>query len=200
MSPETETPRPRVPTLFHRLNRRHRDRPTAGRARPGTEFDSSDPDELVRRLDASDCFCRDTRVGRMYHPKEVSFRELTSRDSLHVTFRQDRSVSTHIDRRSPLARRQPGGTCRYSPLRIVVHNVTGALNDVLRLTIGHRPSTADYLVEQLVDDRAVSHTLTVMEVGRGGEGIDGHDGDLAGDTDRRDDTGELQHVGPPSPS
>ncbi len=167
------------------------------RSRPGTEFDSADPDELVRRLDASDCFCRDTKVGRMYHPREVSFRELTSRDSLHVTFSKDRTVSTHIDRRSPLARRWPGGTCRYSPLRIVAHNITGALNDLLRLTIGRRASTADDLVDQLVDDHAVSDTVTGKEIGRRDGG--GAGDDRAGD-DRRDDTGELQVVGSPSSS
>ncbi len=204
MPPDAHPRHPRVPVLFDRARRAPvgRDRQT-DRARPGTEFDSSDPEELVRRLDASDCFCRDTKVGRMYHPKEVSFRELTARNSLHVTFRPDGKVSTHIDRRSPLARRQPGGACRYSPLRIVAHNVTGALNDVLRLTIGRRPSTADYLVDQLVDDRAVSETVTVKEVGRtdGGRPDDVGARPATGAADGgRDDTGELQAVGGPSRS
>lgn len=199
MPPEDRTQQPRVPTLVDRLrpDRLRADRPDRGvsRNRPGTEFDSADPDELVRRLDASDCFCRDTKVGRMYHPREVSFRELTPRDSLHVTFGEDRTVSTHIDRRSPLARRQPGGFCRYSPLRIVAHNITGALNDVLRLTIGRRTSTADYLVDHLVDDHAVSHTVAGKENGR----LDGDEPDFyrAG-AERRDDTGELQAVSSPS--
>ncbi len=194
MPPETGSPHPRAPTVVGRIRR---DRPAVGRTRPGTEFDSSDPDELVRRLDASDCFCRDAKVGRLYHPKEVSFRELTSRDSLHVTFRRDRTVSTHIDRHSPLARRQTGGKCRYSPLRIVAHNVTGALNDLLRLAIGRRPNTADHLVDQLVDDHAVTDTVTVKEVDRS-DGTERHDAADPGDPDRRgDDTEELRAVGFP---
>ncbi|MBW3610283.1 MAG: hypothetical protein KY438_01945 [Actinobacteria bacterium] len=201
MPPEQKTTNPRVPPFLTRI--RH-DR-QADRVRPGTEFDSSDPEELVRRLEASDCFCRDTKVGRMYHPNEVSFRELTARDSLHVSFRRGRTVSTHIDRHSPLARRQSGGTCRYSPLHIVAHNVTGALNDLLRLTIGRRASTADYLADQLVDDHAVSDTVTVKEVDRnvggdhgGGDHAPADHADVGADVDRRDDTGELQAVGTPS--
>lgn len=201
MPPEQKTTNPRVPPFLTRV--RH-DR-QADRVRPGTEFDSSDPEELVRRLDASDCFCRDTKVGRMYHPNEVSFRELTARNSLHVTFRRGRTVSTHIDRHSPLARRQSGGNCRYSPLRIVAHNVTGALKDLLRLTIGRRANTADYLADQLVDDHAVSDTVTVKEVDRnvgadqaGGDHAPADHADVDSDVDRRGDTAELQAVGTPS--
>ncbi|MDQ3354983.1 MAG: hypothetical protein M3507_11020 [Actinomycetota bacterium] len=160
MSPHTQFPsRPQAPRLPAALARLRGQRPATG-GRPGSEFDSAEPDDLVRRLDASDCFCRDTKAGRLYHPKETSFREITSRDSLHVTVREGNTVTTHIDRHSPLARRQSGGECRYSPLRIAAHNVTGAVGDLLRLTIGRRESPADHLV----DDQAVSETVTSKEV------------------------------------
>ncbi len=119
--------------------------------RPGSRFDSADPDELVRRLETSERFCRDTR--------EVSFREITRHDSLHVAVRAGRKVATHVDRHSPLARCQPGGRCRYSPLRVAAHNVTGALNDVLRLTLGRREDPARHLV----DDAAMAEMVTSKE-------------------------------------
>lgn len=149
------TPR-RGPQVLARL-RRSRAMPK----RPGTEFDSSDPAGLIRRLDDSDCFCRDTRVGRMYHPKEVSYREIRPRDSLHVTLRDGRTVATHVDRHSPLARRQPGGDCRYSPLRIAAHNITGAARDLLRLATREE---RDHEHERaLVDDQNVSDALDAKE-------------------------------------
>ncbi len=119
--------------------------------RPRSRFDSADPDELVRRLETSDRFCRDTR--------EVSFREITRHDSLHVTVRAGREVATHVDRHSPLARCQPGGRCRYSPRRVAAHNVTGALNDVLRLTLGRPEDPARHLV----DDAAMAEMVTSKE-------------------------------------
>ena len=149
--------RARMPQMLARL------RPNRGAVarRPGTAFDSSDPEGLIRRLDASDCFCRDTRVGRMYHPRDISFRELAPRDSLHVTLRDGRTVSTHVDRHSPLARRQTGGDCRYSPLRIAAHNLTGAARDLVRLA--RRAERHPQEEHTLVDDHAVSEALRVKE-------------------------------------
>ena len=149
--------RARMPRMLARL--RPTRRPVPGR--PGTAFDSSDPEGLVRRLDASDCFCRDTRAGRMYHPKDVSFRELAPRNSLHVTLRDGRTVATHVDRHSPLARRQTGGVCRYSPLRIAAHNVTGAARDLVRLA--RRTAPHHEHEHTLVDDHAVSELLSAKE-------------------------------------
>lgn len=158
MPTSTLPPKPRRgPQVLARLRRGPRPVPK----RPGTEFDSSDPEGLVRRLDDSDCFCRDTKVGRMYHPKEVSYREISSRDSLHVTLRNGRTVATHVDRHSPLAQRQPGGDCRYSPLRIAAHNITGAARDLLRLATGDERDHEH--VRALVDDRNVSEALNAKE-------------------------------------
>lgn len=156
--PTSTLPDPRRrPQVLARLRRGPRPVPK----RPGTEFDSFDPEGLVRRLDESDCFCRDTRVGRMYHPKEVSYREISSRDSLHVTVRDGRTVATHVDRHSPLARRQPGGDCRYSPLRIAAHNITGAARDLLRLAT--RDQRDHDHERSLVDDHTVSDTLNAKD-------------------------------------
>jgi hypothetical protein len=159
----TPFPKPsRVPRALARLGRRRRPLPK----RPGTEFDSSDPDGLIRRLDDSDCFCRDTRAGRMYHPKDVSYREIVPRDSLHVTVRNGRTVSTHVDRHSPLARRQPGGECRYSPLRIAAHNVSGAARDLVRLAV--RRDRGHEHERSLVDDHTVREIVSAKESGGAG--------------------------------
>lgn len=155
----------RVPRALARLGGRNRPMPK----RPGTEFDSADPRGLVQRLDESDCFCRDTKVGRMYHPKDVSYREIASRDSLHVTVRDGRTVATHVDRHSPLARRQPGGDCRYSPLRIAAHNLTGAARDLVRMALGTERGHEHE--RTLVDDHTVSEVLSAKE--RGGRPEDG---------------------------
>lgn len=156
--------RDRVPRLLARLRPV---RPVSPR-RPGSAFDSADPQGLVERLEASDCFCRDTRMGRMYHPRDVSFRELSPRDSLHVTVRDGRTVATHVDRHSPLARRQRGGDCRYSPLRIAAHNVTGAVRDLVRLARREEDGGEDE--RSLVDDHAVSRALSARESGTDGAG------------------------------
>ena len=136
--------------------------------RSGTRFASDDPIELARRLEASDCFCRDTRLGRLYHRNRVSYREIATADSLHVTVRQNGEVSTHVDRHSPLARRQPGGDCRYSPLRIAAHNVSGMANDLLRLALGRgrlrQGETGDGPAGPgLIDDAAIHAALALRE-------------------------------------
>jgi hypothetical protein len=153
--------------------------------RPGTEFNSADPEGLVQRLDDSDCFCRDTKVGRMYHPKEVSYREISSRDSLHVTLRDGRTVATHVDRHSPLARRQPGGDCRYSPVRIAAHNVTGAARDLVRLAM--RKERGHEHERTLVDDHAVSEALIAKE------------SDDRADADATEDGAGVTDLPPPTP-
>ncbi|CAN5126083.1 hypothetical protein BH24ACT1_BH24ACT1_11430 [soil metagenome] len=147
----------RVPRVLARFGRGSQPMPK----RPGTEFDSADPEGLVRRLDESDCFCRDTKVGRMYHAKDASYREIVPRDSLHVTVRDGRTVATHVDRHSPLARRQTGGDCRYSPVRIAAHNLTGAARDLVRLA--RRDERRHEHERTLVDDHAVSEALIAKE-------------------------------------
>ena len=125
------------PGLLARLRRRRRIP-----HRQSARFASADPGRIERRLAESDCFCRDTPVGKLYHRKQASFREISPTDSLHVTVGEDGLVTSHVDRHSPLARRQPGGACRYSLLRVAAHNVSGMAGDLVRLVVGPRPPRA----------------------------------------------------------
>jgi hypothetical protein len=96
-------------------------------------FTAEDPDALVRDLQASGRFRRDTRLGSMYHPGQISLREVSPRDSLHITLGRGKEISAHVDRYSPLASRQPEHGCRYALHRIAAHNVTGMAADLARL-------------------------------------------------------------------
>lgn len=108
-----------------------------GPRRPGITFESPDPTALVADLEASDRFCRDTTMGRLYHPNRVSYREISSHDSLHVSVGEGNQVSAHVDRHSPLATSRCGGPeCRYSLLRIAAHNVSGMAADMWRVIRG----------------------------------------------------------------
>lgn len=85
---------------------------------------------LIGALDASDRFRRDTGLGNMFHRGKISYRELSPEDSLHIIIDGSR-VSAHVDEISPLQRR-PDGSVRYSALRVLAHNVSGACADVAR--------------------------------------------------------------------
>ncbi len=145
---------PPTPSLWTRLrDRRHTSH------RGSVSFASGDPERLERRLTQSNCFCRDSAVGKLYHRKEVSFREISTTDSLHVTIGADGQVKSHIDRRSPLARHQPGGTCRYSPLRVAAHNVSGMAGDLVRLVLGRAAGLDDATSGGLGGDDEVMRSL-----------------------------------------
>lgn len=108
-----------------------------GPRRPGVTFESPDPAALMADLEASDRFCRDTTMGRLYHRNRVSYREISSHDSLHVSVGEGNQVSAHVDRHSPLATGRCGGPeCRYSLLRIAAHNVSGMAADMWRVIRG----------------------------------------------------------------
>ena len=117
-----------------RREQRHPSATPAVPRRPGASFESPDPAALVANLEASDRFCRDTTIGRLYHPNRVSYREISAHDSLHVSVGEGNHVSAHVDRHSPLAtRRCSGPECRYSLLRIAAHNVSGMAADMWRV-------------------------------------------------------------------
>ena len=149
-----------TPSLWDRL--RHRRQVPH---RQSVRFASADPEGIERRLADSDCFCRDTPVGKLYHRKQASFREISQTDSLHVTVGADGLVTTHVDRHSPLARRQPGGACRYSLLRVAAHNVSGMAGDLVRLAVGSRaPRRPDHDAGAgLSDDEAVTENVAARE-------------------------------------
>ena len=133
----TRAPR-RRPVPWSRRRQQHRaGAPPAVPRRPGVTFESPDPAALLADLEASDRFCRDTTMGRLYHRNRVSYREICSHDSLHVSVGEGNQVSAHVDRHSPLATgRCAGPECRYSLLRIAAHNVSGMAADMWRVIRG----------------------------------------------------------------
>ncbi len=100
---------------------------------------AEDPDALVRDLEASGRFRRDTRLGSLYHRGEISLREVSPIDSLHITVGRENEISAHIDRYSPLAIRQRESGCRYALHRIAVHNLAGMAGDLSRLLPRRHP-------------------------------------------------------------
>lgn len=95
------------------------------------------PDKhLFSQLEASGRFHRDSAIGRVFHPGTVSYREITTTDSLHLAVRPDNRVSVHVDRYSPLIVRS--GRCRYSLLRALAHNLAVAAERCGRLVLGRR--------------------------------------------------------------
>lgn len=96
-------------------------------------FTVEDSDALVRDLEASGRFRRDTRLGSVYHRGQISLREVSPKDSLHITLGRGNQISAHVDRYSPLANRQPEQGCRYALHRIAAHNLTGMAADLARL-------------------------------------------------------------------
>jgi len=97
------------------------------RRRQGVKKDHS----LFNDLDSTGQFHRDSPVGRIFHPGTVSFREISSNDSLHITVSPGNRVSVHVDRLSPLDVR-PGHRCRYSLVRALGHNVVHAMDTAVR--------------------------------------------------------------------
>ena len=96
----------------------------------------ADPAGLIRALEASGKFCRDTRLGGLFHPGEISFRESAPTNSLHVTIVGNR-VRAHVDEVSPLDC-ESGGARRYSPRRVLIHNLAVLVEDLGRRVRGLR--------------------------------------------------------------
>lgn len=85
---------------------------------------------LVVALEASDHFRLDGRLGRIFHPGKVSYREVTPTNSLHVIVDGVR-VSAHVDDVSPL-RCRLDGSAHYSWVPVLRHNLAGLIADVGR--------------------------------------------------------------------
>jgi len=96
----------------------------------------SDPVALLRHLDVSGHFHRDSRVGRVYHRGMVSLRENVATDSLHIVVEGNR-VAAHVDGVSPLDLRSEGQSA-YSASRALAHNLAGMVQDLLRLLRGRQ--------------------------------------------------------------
>ncbi|HEV2068300.1 MAG TPA: hypothetical protein VGR26_00740, partial [Acidimicrobiales bacterium] len=111
----------------------------------------SDPVAILRHLEASGRFHRDTGLGRLFHPGRMSFRENQPSDSLHVVVR-DNQVAAHVDRVSPLGLR-PERPSRYSLRRAAAHNVAGMAHDLFRLLRGRQGDHRSELDCEWVWDR-----------------------------------------------
>ena len=93
---------------------------------------------LFSQLEANGRFHRDSRLGRLFHPGTVSYREISATDSVHLSVTGENRVSVHVDRVSPLLVRA-GGRARYSVCRAVAHNAT-VLADVVGRLVRRQPS------------------------------------------------------------
>ena len=89
-----------------------------------------DPLGLIRALDANDRFQRDTRLGAIFHPGKVSYRETSPTNSLHILI-DGNHVSAHVDEVSPL-KCTPDGAAHYAWGPVLVHNVVGMFADLGR--------------------------------------------------------------------
>ena len=92
--------------------------------------------ELLRDLDRSGRFHRDSGIGRVFHPGRLSLRENVATNSLHVVI-QGNHVAAHVDLVSPLGLRQQGPS-RYSVRRAVAHNLVGMAQDVVSVVRGRQ--------------------------------------------------------------
>ena len=101
-------------------------------------FTTEDPAALLRELEKSGRFRRDTRLGAIFHRGQVSLREVSPTHSLHITVGKGNRVSAHVDRYSPLATRQPEQVARYAFHRVAAHNVAGIAGGLARLIPGRR--------------------------------------------------------------
>ena len=91
---------------------------------------SQDTLVLLRALENSERFRRDSVLGGIFHPGKISFREVSPTDSLHVLIDGNR-VSAHVDTYSPL-RIAGDGSAHYHWSRVVVHNLWAAAGDLAR--------------------------------------------------------------------
>ena len=106
-----------------------------GRPAPARRPPISDPVALLRYLEQSGRFHRDSLIGRLFHPGRVSLRENETTDSLHVVIRDDH-IAAHVDRVSPLGKAGP--QTGYSLRGAVAHNLAGAAHDFLLLLRGRQ--------------------------------------------------------------
>ena len=101
-------------------------------------FTTEDPAALLRELEESGRFRRDSRLGAMFHRGKVSMREVSPTHSLHITVGKGNHVSAHVDRYSPLATSQPEHRARYALHRVAAHNLAGIADELARLIPGRR--------------------------------------------------------------
>ncbi len=147
--------------------------PVVGRSRRSVlspvEGEGAAAEALVEALEASSRFRRDGRLGRIFHPGKVSYRELSATNSLHVIVGEGR-LSAHVDDICPL-RLAPDGSARYSWLPVFRHNIAGFLADLGRRLQGRGGEERCNLVCEAVwvDDEGIAG-LMAAAAGGGGPG------------------------------
>lgn len=107
--------------------------------------------ELFADLVATGRFCRDTRLGGLFHRGDVSLREVSDGDSLHLCVDGAR-VTAHVDHFSPVAGSCPDGRCRYSVRAVLSHLVAHLRAQVRQLLCGARGRHRCNLECEVVDD------------------------------------------------
>ena len=88
------------------------------------------PCDLLKALEASSRFRRDSVLGGIFHPGKLSYREISPTDSLHILI-DGAQVSAHVDEISPL-RVRPAGSTRYAWGRVLAHNLLVVIGDAAR--------------------------------------------------------------------
>lgn len=124
---------------------------------------------LLRDLEASERFVRDTTVGRMLHPGtgKVSYREAVRERSLHIVV-DGNHISAHIDSVSPLVFAEDGTVhyslfrdFRYTVPRVIGHNLSSLAEMLCRLIGGRwNAHRCELLCERVeMDDTSVDDYL-----------------------------------------
>jgi len=104
--------------------------------RTTTTSSSPSADRAFERALEGAGFRRDSRLGAILHGRKTSFREVATRDSLHVVI-DGQQVSAHVDRISPLNHGRDG-RCRYGWLSVLAHNVAVLVDKLHRRLQGLR--------------------------------------------------------------
>lgn len=128
-SGEETTTAPAPPTLQSRLQAGYQSHADSVRT-------ANDPAALIAALEITEELQRDRRIGRIFHPGKLSFRERRPGNSLHISV-EENLLLAHVDLVSPLKLEADRGS-RYSLLRIASHNFTGMAGDVVRLLRGRQ--------------------------------------------------------------
>ena len=90
--------------------------------------------DLIKALETNPRFRRDSRLGGIFHPGKICYREISPTNSVHIIIAGDR-VSAHVDEISPLIL-GTDGSCRYSWGRVVAHNLLVMMGDLARRARG----------------------------------------------------------------
>lgn len=116
----------------------------------------TDPVALLRHLERSGRFRRDSGIGAIFHPGQLSFRETSPTDSLHLVV-DGNHLAAHVDRVSPLDLRSTR-RARYSFRQAAAHNLAGMAEDAWRLLRGRQGHHLSELECEWVQDPTASAT------------------------------------------